>query len=325
MTAPDPAGPPSVPPSPRALRRPTLVHRIEYAALRIFIGLLAPLGVRRAARVAGVIGTWGYAPFGIRRGLVERQIAAAFPAFDQARVQEVARESYRNLGRVTVEATLLSTIGAAQAIPLFRESSEDWARIVAAHAQGKGVVLVAGHVGNWELAAAYLCARGLPIVGIVRGASNPLSEAYFKRTRERLGVTVVHDSEAVRRVPRLLRDGHVVGFLSDQAAVGLASTYVNFFGRPAKTPRGGAVFALRGDIPVVFVAAMLEPDGRYRLIVEDVPITHTGDRERDVDDIMIRFTAMLERLVRAYPEQYFWQHRRWKHQPPDTPPELRQP
>lgn len=325
MTAPDPAGPPSVTPSPRALRRPTLVHRIEYAALRIFIGLLAPLGVRRAARVAGVIGTWGYAPFGIRRGLVERQIAAAFPAFDQARVQEVARESYRNLGRVTVEATLLSTIGAAQAIPLFRESSEDWARIVAAHAQGKGVVLVAGHVGNWELAAAYLCARGLPIVGIVRGASNPLSEAYFKRTRERLGVTVVHDSEAVRRVPRLLRDGHVVGFLSDQAAVGLASTYVNFFGRPAKTPRGGAVFALRGDIPVVFVAAMLEPDGRYRLIVEDVPITHTGDRERDVDDIMIRFTAMLERLVRAYPEQYFWQHRRWKHQPPDTPPELRQP
>ena len=325
MTAPDPAGPPSVPPSPRALRRPTLVHRIEYAALRIFIGLLAPLGVRRAARVAGVIGTWGYAPFGIRRGLVERQIAAAFPAFDQARVQEVARESYRNLGRVTVEASLLSTIGAAQAIPLFRESSEDWARIVAAHAQGKGVVLVAGHVGNWELAAAYLCARGLPIVGIVRGASNPLSEAYFKRTRERLGVTVVHDSEAVRRVPRLLRDGHVVGFLSDQAAVGLASTYVNFFGRPAKTPRGGAVFALRGDIPVVFVAAMLEPDGRYRLIVEDVPITHTGDRERDVDDIMIRFTAMLERLVRAYPEQYFWQHRRWKHQPPDTPPELRQP
>ena len=325
MTAPDPAGPPSATPSPRALRRPTLVHRIEYAALRIFIGLLAPLGVRRAARVAGVIGTWGYAPFGIRRGLVERQIAAAFPAFDQARVQEVARESYRNLGRVTVEATLLSTIGAAQAIPLFRESSEDWARIVAAHAQGKGVVLVAGHVGNWELAAAYLCARGLPIVGIVRGASNPLSEAYFKRTRERLGVTVVHDSEAVRRVPRLLRDGHVVGFLSDQAAVGLASTYVNFFGRPAKTPRGGAVFALRGDIPVVFVAAMLEPDGRYRLIVEDVPITHTGDRERDVDDIMIRFTAMLERLVRAYPEQYFWQHRRWKHQPPDTPPELRQP
>ena len=325
MTAPDPAGPPSVTPSARALRRPTLVHRIEYAALRIFIGLLAPLGVRRAARVAGVIGTWGYAPFGIRRGLVERQIAAAFPAFDQARVQEVARESYRNLGRVTVEATLLSTIGAAQAIPLFRESSEDWARIVAAHAQGKGVVLVAGHVGNWELAAAYLCARGLPIVGIVRGASNPLSEAYFKRTRERLGVTVVHDSEAVRRVPRLLRDGHVVGFLSDQAAVGLASTYVNFFGRPAKTPRGGAVFALRGDIPVVFVAAMLEPDGRYRLIVEDVPITHTGDRERDVDDIMIRFTAMLERLVRAYPEQYFWQHRRWKHQPPDTPPELRQP
>ncbi len=329
MTAPVPSGPPSVTPSvtprARALRRPTVLHRIEYAALRVFTGLLAPLGVRRAAQVAGVIGTWGYSPFGIRRGVVERQIAAAFPDFDQARVHEVARESYRNLGRVTVEATVLASIGPEHAIPLFHDCPEDWGRLVAAHGQGKGVVLVAGHVGSWELAAAYMCARGLPIAGIVRGASNPLAEAYFKRTRERLGVTVVHDSEAVRRVPRLLRDGQVVGFLSDQAAVGLASTYVNFFGRPAKTPRGGAVFALRGDIPVVFVAAMRQPDGQYRLVVEDVPVTHTGDRERDVDDIMIRFTAMLERLVRAYPEQYFWQHRRWKHQPPDTPPELRQP
>ncbi|MCX5763969.1 MAG: lysophospholipid acyltransferase family protein [Gemmatimonadetes bacterium] len=325
MTAPVPAVPTRATPATRALRKPTVLHRLEYAALRVLTSILAPFGVPRAAQIAGVIGAWGYAPFGIRRGIVERQIAAAFPEFDQARVQEVARESYRNLGRVTVEATVLATIGAAHAIPLFHECPDDWARLVAAHAQGKGVVLVAGHVGSWELAAAYMCARGLPIVGIVRGASNPLSEAYFKRTRERLGVTVVHDSEAVRRVPRLLRDGHVVGFLSDQAAVGLASTYVNFFGRPAKTPRGGAVFALRGDIPVVFVAAMRQPDGLYRLVVQDVPVTHSGDRERDVDAIMTRFTAMLERLVRAYPDQYFWQHRRWKHQPPDTPPELRQP
>jgi KDO2-lipid IV(A) lauroyltransferase len=85
------------------------------------------------------------------------------------------------------------------------------------------------------------------------------------------------------------------------------------------------VFALRGDIPTIHVAALRQPDGRYRLLVEEVPVTHSGDRDRDVDDIMIRFTERLEQLVRAHPEQYFWQHRRWKHQPPDTPPDLREP
>jgi KDO2-lipid IV(A) lauroyltransferase len=100
---------------------------------------------------------------------------------------------------------------------------------------------------------------------------------------------------------------------------------VDFFGRPAKTPRGGAVFALRFDVPVLFVGAYRQSNGRYRLLVEPIPVTHSGERERDVDDIMIRFTRILERVVREHPEQYFWQHRRWKHQPPDTRPELREP
>jgi KDO2-lipid IV(A) lauroyltransferase len=136
---------------------------------------------------------------------------------------------------------------------------------------------------------------------------------------------IMHDQEAVRRVPRVLRDGHTVGFLSDQATVGLASTFVPFFGRPAKTPRGAAVFALRGDYPVVMIHAVRQPDERYEFVAEEIPVIHTGDRERDVDDVMMRFSQALERMVRKYPGQYFWQHRRWKHQPDDTPPELREP
>ena len=219
------------------------MHRIEYAALRAFTGVLAPLGVRLASRVAGSIGTWGYWPLGIRRGVVERQVAAAFPGFDPATVSRVARESYRNLGRVTVEATLLSRTGPESVLAMF-ESSPDFARLEKARGVGKGVILVSGHVGNWELAAAYMAARKVPIDAIARGMANPLADAYFRRTRERLGVNIMHDSEAVRRVPRALREGRVIGVLSDQATVGLASTFVPFFGRPAKTPRGGAVFAL---------------------------------------------------------------------------------
>lgn len=317
---------PVAPPAPATLpvKRPTFAHRLEYLALRVFVGVLAPLGVSAAATIAGAIARLGYWPLGIRAGVVRRQIAAAFPGLNAGAVDARAREAYDNLGRVAIEASILARRGPAAVLERFA-ASPDWAIVETARARGKGVVLVAGHLGNWELSGAYVAARGMPVHPIARGMSNPLSDRFFRRTRERLGMHVMHDQESVRKVPRVLRDGHAVGFLSDQATVGLASTFVPFFGRPAKTPRGAAVFALRIGAPVVLIQAVRGSDGRYTFIAEELPVADTGDRERDVDAIVMRFSEALERLVRRYPGQYFWQHRRWKHQPADTPPHLREP
>ena len=101
---------------------------------------------------------------------------------------------------------------------------------------------------------------------------NPLFDRYLTKTRQRIGMTVIHDADAVRRVPRALREDHAVAFLVDQGAVGLASTWVPFFGRFAKTPRGPAVFALRLGAPVVFGVALRQPDGRYVLGFEEVQV-----------------------------------------------------
>lgn len=306
------------------LRPTTTSHRLEYAALRAFVATLAPLGVRRASGVAGAIARLGYAPFGIRRGVVERQVAAAFPALDAGAVRDIARASYDNLGRVAIEATLLSARGSAAVLDVFGDSP-DWRVLQQAHAKGAGVVVVAGHLGNWELSAAYIVARGLPFHAIARGMGNPLSDGYFRRTREQFGMKILHDQDAVRAVPRLLRNGEAVGFLSDQATVGLASTFVPFFGRPAKTPRGAAVFALRFHAPMVLAQAIRQPDGRYQFVAEEIAVSDTGDRERDVDETVMHFSDALERLVRKHPGQYFWQHRRWKHQPAGTPAHLSEP
>jgi KDO2-lipid IV(A) lauroyltransferase len=214
---------------------PTLAHRVEYVFLRLFVSGLALLGSRAGSAIAGAIARFGYWPLGIRAGVVRRQVTAAFPDLAPDRVASVAREAYDNLGRVAVEATLLSRQGTTAVLEHFAESP-DWAVVSRAHAKGKGVVLMAGHLGNWELSGAYVAARGVPVFPIARGMSNPLSDRFIRRTRERLGMHVMHDQESVRKVPRALRDGHAVGFLSDQATVGLASTFVSFFGRPAKTP-----------------------------------------------------------------------------------------
>jgi KDO2-lipid IV(A) lauroyltransferase len=311
-------------PSPQSPVPISFAHRAEYAALRAVVGALAKLDWRRAGNVGARIGALGYRPLGIRRRVVERQIAAAFPGLGETGVRRIARASYEHLGRASIEAAILPSLGPDAVLDLF-EGADDYAVVEAAMSRGRGLIFVTGHLGNWELAGAYVAARGVPLDAIARRMKNPLFDRYLTETRSRIGMHVVHDAEAVRRTPRSLRDGRAVAFLADQGVLGLASTFVPFFGRPAKTPRGPAVFALRLDVPVVFGVAVRQRSGKYRLVFEPVTVEDTGDRDRDVDAIVARYTATLERWVRRYPEQYFWHHRRWRRQPPGTPPELREP
>ncbi|HEY4953269.1 MAG TPA: lysophospholipid acyltransferase family protein [Gemmatimonadaceae bacterium] len=304
--------------------RPTLAQRAEFYSLRGVIRALGLLSWENACRIGARIGAAGYRPLRIRRDVVEKQIAAAFPEKTDAEVQRIARACWEHLGRTAIEMALLPGLGKDGVLDLV-ERVEGWEHVERAKAAGKGIVVVAGHHGNWELLAAYIVARGVPFDVIVRGMANELFDDYINGIRTALGMTVVHDSEAVKRTPRALREGKAVGFVADQGVLGLASTYVTFFGRPAKTPRGAAVFALRFNAPVLFVDGLRLPNGKYRIIIEPVEAERTGNREADVDAIVVRFTEMLEKWVRRFPEQYFWHHRRWKRQPPDTPPELRDP
>ena len=302
----------------------SVVHRAEYLALRGLTGLLGTLPLSSARRIGAGVARLGYSPLGIRRHVVMRQIAGAFPDLPEPEVRRLAKSAYGHLGRVVVETAVLPSLGREGVLGLF-EGEDGFDAIERVVAEGRGVILITGHFGNWELAGAYVAARGIPIEVIARRMSNPFADGWVTRTREGAGMRVVYDADAVRRTPRALREGHAVAFVADQGVLGLASTFVPFFGRPAKTPRGAAVFALRFGVPAFFVAAVLEESGKYRCVVTPIPIQDTGDREADVDAMVGTHTAVLEEWVRRYPEQYFWHHRRWRRQPKETPPELRDP
>src|SRR5262249_25684904 len=245
----------------------TFLHRLEYGALRGAVAALRTVGLNGAGAVGATIGRLGYRPLGIRRAVVERQIAAALPELAHDEVRRMAAAAYAHLGRTSIETALLPLYDRDRIIDLFA-AVEGWRIVEEMLARGKGLIVVSGHLGNWELGGAYLAARGLPISVVARYMANPLFDRYLTRTRERIGMTVIHDDEAVRRVPRALRNGEAVAFLMDQGVVGLASTWVPFFGRFAKTPRGPATFALRLGAPIVFGAALRQLDGRYRLNFE---------------------------------------------------------
>lgn len=307
-----------------AVVKPKLRHRAQYAVGRGVLSMLSAVPFQSARKVGRWLGRLGHTPFGVRRNVVERQIGAAFPEADAASVDHLVREAYSHFGEVIIETALLPQLGRQGILDLF-EGADGFEAIEDAHRAGKGIILITGHFGNWELAGAYVAARGVPIEVIVRRMNNPLFDAYVTRTREGAGMIVVHDHDAVKHTPRAFKAGHAVAFVADQGVLGLASTFVPFFGRPAKTPRGPAVFAMRFRLPTFFVAAVRSGSGKYRCVVTPVDIPDTGNREVDVDTVVARYTSILESWVRRYPGQYFWHHRRWKRQPPDTPAELRDP
>ncbi|MDQ6635883.1 MAG: lysophospholipid acyltransferase family protein [Gemmatimonadota bacterium] len=301
-----------------------VAHYAEYFALRGAVAALDKFSMRRAGDIGEWIGALGYRPLGVRRAVVERQVRAAFPGLGEGEVRRIARASYESLGRTTIETALLPAYSREQVLGMF-ERVDGWDVVERGMAGGKGILFVSGHLGNWELGGSLVAARGVPLEAVTRRMQNPLFDRYITETRRRIGMSVIHDADAVKRVPRAMRENHAVAFLVDQGAVGLASTWVPFFGRYAKTPRGPAVFALRLDAPVVFGAALRQPSGRYVMHFEEVRVDRTGDRETDVDRIVAAYTNTLERWIRRAPEQYFWHHRRWKHQRPDTPHELGDP
>jgi Kdo2-lipid IVA lauroyltransferase/acyltransferase len=305
-------------------RGPTLRDRAQYAVLRAFAAVLGLLSWRAATNLAGHIGTLFYAPLGIRRRVAEKQIAAAFPELSSREVKRVARESYRHLGRVAAETALLSRLDTKGVLEHF--AGADGLELIQKQvAEKHGAIVLTGHLGNWELAGAMVAAHGMPIDVVVRLMGNPLFDEFLTRTRARLGMTVVRDRDSVRQTPRALRAGRVIAFLADQSGLHIASSFIDFFGRPAKTPRGPAVFALRLNAPLYFGACIRQPDGRYRIHVREIIVERTGDTDNDVDAILNEYSRLLEQHVREAPEQYFWQHRRWKRQPADTPPELLDP
>ena len=297
--------------------RYSFAHHAEYALARTLEKTVATLPEGAADAVGRRIGRGVYR-MGIRRETVVDNLRLAFPEKDDAWHRRTALAAYEHLGREAAAMLRLSKLDAAAIVQ--RTVPRGWDEMEAALAERKGVLLVTGHYGNWEIAAATVAARGIPIAAIVRRQGNRLVNDRLNELRRRLGVETITQREAPSRVPRLLRKGGVVGIVGDQDAR-RAGIFVPFFGRPASTHRGPALFAIKLGTPVFSCVARRLPEGgvRYEVAGERVPVVRTGDLEADVRALTAELAARLEAQVRVAPEQYFWFHRRWKSKPAAEP------
>ena len=185
-----------------------------------------------------------------------------------------------------------------------------------AAAEGRGAVVISGHLGNWEVAAAAVAARGVPMDVAAHLQKNPLFYRHMAELRDRFGLTVIVKNEAFRLVPQALAAGRVVALIADQN-MRKRGVFVYFFGRAAATAKGPALFALRTGAPVFFGVAVRKPGypSRYRVIIERVPVGGGAPTADAIRDLTQRHVSKLEARIRETPNQYFWQHRRWKTRP----------
>lgn len=296
----------------RGAHVPTLAHRAEFLLLRSVVRFSGLLGEARAARLVGGLGRLAYRPLGIRRVVVESHLRAAFPERGEEWIRATAAASYAHLGREGLAMLRLAALSPAEVRA--RTEFEGLDRFLAAVEEGRGVVLVAGHLGNWEIGGAALAVRGVPVDVVAQRQSNPLFDRLVVETRERLGMRVIPRDRATRQGLRSLRAGRVVALVADQDAR-RAGVFVPFFGREASTHRGPALLALRTGAPLFVAPGMLRTSKGYLARLEEIVV----DREGELDDVVYHmttaFTARLEAAVRAAPEQYFWHHRRWKSRP----------
>lgn len=290
-------------------------HRVEYAAFRAGLAAGGMLSDEQAARAGAALGLAGYR-LGVKRSIVEANLRTAFPQAGPAELADIARAAYAHLGRETMMMLRLSRTSRAEILERTRISGEAPAR--QAFDEGRGIVIGAGHLGNWEIGAAAAAARGYAIDVIAKRAANPLFYAHIMSARQRLGIGVIDFQHAPRHMMRSLREGRVVVFAADQHA-GRSGLWVPFFGRPASTYRGPALMALRTGAPMFLSVPVRLPDDTYDVGLVPIDTTPSGDMDADVRRVTAEYTRRLEEAVRAHPGQYLWHHRRWR-----TPPAARE-
>ncbi len=248
---------------------------------------------------------------GIRRRVAEANLAMAFPEWSAAERARVLREHYRELGRVTAEYAHLDRLARAPAGEVFVDLS---GLDVLEDLRGRGVVLMSGHLSNFELLGARV-ARMNPVDFLVRPLSNPGVEALISGIRARAGVGCISTAAGTRGLYEALAAGRWVAILGDQDAR-RRGCFVPFLGRPASTAAGPARVALRTGAPIVMGFMLRRPDGRFDLEVRGPLDPPDPDSPGAVERLTALHTGLLEERVRARPELWFWLHRRWKTQPP---------
>lgn len=288
-------------------------HTYEY-----FGGVTIAVLVRYLPRnvmlfLGNLLGDFVFYILRVRRKQVLKNLKFAFGnQKSDIELKKIARETYKNLGKTLLEFLQLPRMNGTR-IKRVVDTSE-LSKIDAILRHGNGAILLGAHFGNWELLGAAFGLGGYPVNVIGRLTDNKRIGHTIDRYRRLVGMKVIQKNDPIRKVLRALSNNELVAILMDQNTR-KDMVFVDFFGRPAATAKGVAVFALRTGVPVV--PAFIVREGKYHKILIGNPIyAHSSENtDNDIQRYTAQFSKVIESYIKQYPDQWFWLHNRWKTQP----------
>ena len=277
------------------------------------IGVVRRLPMRGVLAAGTVLGRAFHALDGGHRRLAIDNLQAAFPLQSRQQSGVIARRMFEHFGQLLMVLLKFSTLAPREMLAHVEFEGED--RVRSAHGHGRGVLLVTGHFGFWEINALVHSLVLKPISVLARPLDNPILHELLEQVRTSTGNSVIYRRGAIRRVLRALAANQAVAVLIDQHMQSADAVYVDFFNRPAATTSALAALALKTGAPVVPVFALPLPGGRFRMVYEHPVTPPAPDSPDAVREFTQRCTDVLEMYVRRYPEQWLWMHRRWRDVP----------
>jgi KDO2-lipid IV(A) lauroyltransferase len=309
--------------------RNRLADYAVYLTVRSVVCVLQMVSPRIAYAIAECIAWAGHRLIKSRRRIALENVRAAFPGISTESAERLVREMFYHFACAIVEMALLPR----------KLHLTNWRKFLSMDGPGvpaflreRSVLIVTAHFGNWEMAGFALGLLGFRTYAIARKLDNPYLERYALKFRQRTGQTILFKNDDFDRISAVMKAGGKVATLADQDA-GEKGLFVEFFGRPASTHKAIALMAREFDavilvmgVPRVRRAAYpqrpdFDPSSPLAPLFYRVRCADVIDPREYADDpnalkaITARYTAAIEALIREHPEQYFWLHRRWKHQP----------
>ena len=254
------------------------------------------------------------------RRIVRRNLAFAYPDWSREQVKNISRHIFQNLGITFLEILQLTALSREDLLKKIRIVGLE--NLQLALGSKKGLILVSGHLGSWEMGLMYACSiLEKPILGVVKKIRYAPLNRRIHRLRARFGLKIVYKKGALPEMRQTLRRGGIVGLLVDQSRR-LEGVEVTFFGHKVAATPAAAFLAIRCKCPVLPLFCVREANGQLNLVVKPaLEFKRTGDLRSDVQANTQVITDAVERMIRKYPEQWFWVHKRWKKYYPHLYPE----
>jgi len=304
-----------------AKARNDLFDRVIYLSLRMIAMAMHWFPVDLNLRTAQHFGTvWDY--FDKRHH--QRAVAnleRCFPHFTDAQRESLATKSVQHMCMLAVEMMHTTRLVRVDTWRKYVELDNFHDTLELLMANKKGLIMLTGHYGNWEILGYVMATLGFESTAVARPLDNPYLSEWVYGVRERQGQKIVGKKGATSEITELLASGGVVGFVADQNA-GHKGIFVDFFGRKASTYKSIGLLAMQFEVPIV-VGYARRLGGRFHFRLATQDIIWPADWKDQPDPLLYitqRYTKAIEDFVRDDPSQYLWLHRRWKTRPKGEEP-----